>query len=523
MMGFFRCNWHRRPGHFASADESAFEVSDSLPGDQELLRTDSWKLTKQARLWLLGALLLASECAYLTLLRLNATNGLRPVLNFLALLGALFTLYALAFFLVRGVREPSREMLLIIAVGALLFRLTLLPAGCPHEASSRTLLAGMREDVRGESVYFERFQLFDDDVWRYLWDGHVWTHHGNPYAFAPNDPALDRFADEDNRDLTDHRPIWNDVRDNIPESDVHTIYPPLGQGVFRLAHDIAPGSVLVLKSSMVIMDLLAAVFLAFALAAAGLPVEWVLLYAWNPLVIKAFAASGHSDAIAVAAIAALAYFLLKGAKFAAGASFALAVLAKLIPIVLFPFVARRIGWRNSIVALLMIFLGYVPFLGAGRSLFAGVSSYARFWQFNSGPFALVQWIAGAFRPDPSRDARLFMLFAVACVIAWLTWRDDGSNDSLLQNAALSLGAFIVLSPAVMPWYLTLVLPLAILCGQRIWIWFSAIVCFAFFVMVDQHLPVWALCLEYGLFAALLLYERYSVKRCANRRNMLALT
>ena len=90
-------------------------MSDSLPGDQELLRTDSWKLTKQARLWLLGALLLASECTYLTLLRLNATNGLRPVLNFLALLGALFALYALAFFLVRGVREPSREMLLIIA------------------------------------------------------------------------------------------------------------------------------------------------------------------------------------------------------------------------------------------------------------------------------------------------------------------------------------------------------------------------------------------------------------------------
>jgi hypothetical protein len=195
-------------------------------------------------------------------------------------------------------------------------------------------------------------------------------------------------------------------------------------------------------------------------------------------------------------------------------------LAKLIPIVLFPFVARRIGWRNSILALLMILLGYLPFLDAGRSLFAGASTYARYWQFNSGPFALAQWIAGAFRPDPSRDARLFMLFVVACAIAWLTWRDDGANDSFLQNAALSLGAFIVLSPAVMPWYLTLVLPLAILCGQRIWIWFSAIVCLAFFVMVDQHLPVWTVCLEYGLFTSLLLYERYSVKRCANRRNML---
>lgn len=502
----------RCPGHFEAADKSTFEMSASPPGDQELSRTDSPNLTKQARLWLLGAVLLASECAYLALLRLNAANGLRPVLNFLALLGALFALYAFAFFLVQGVRASSRAELLIIAVGALLFRLTLLPAGCPHDASFRALLAGMRTDVRGESVYFERFQLFDDDVWRYLWDGHVWAHHENPYTLASNDPALDRFADEDNRDLTDNLAIWNDVRANIPEPGVHTIYPPLGQAVFRLAHAIAPGSVLVLKTDMVFMDLLAAVFLAFALAAAGLPVEYVLLYAWNPLVIKAFAASGHSDAIAVAAIAALAYFLLKGAKFAAGASFALAVLAKLIPIVLFPFVARRIGWRNSLLALLLILLGYLPFLGAGRALFAGALSYARFWQFNSGPFVLVQWMASAFRPDPSRDARLFMLFAVACVIAWLTWRDDGSNDLFLQNATLSLGAFIVLSPAVMPWYLTVVLPLAILCGQRIWIWFSAIVCLAFFIMVDQHMPVWAPCLEYGSFAILLLYEGFSKKR-----------
>ncbi len=473
-------------------------------------RTGSWKLTRQARLWVLGALLLGSECAYLALLRLNATNGLRPVLNFLALLGAAFALYAFAFFLVRDARKSSRATLLIITAGAILFRLTMLPAGCPYDANFRELLAGLRADVRGESVYFERFQLFDDDVWRYLWDGHVWAHHENPYAFAPDDTAVDQFADEENRELTDNRAIWSDVRGDIPESGVHTIYPPLGQAIFRLAHGIAPGSVLVLKSILVIADLLAIVFLALALDAAGLPVEWVILYAWNPLVIKAFAGSGHSDAIAVAAIAALAYFLLKGAKFAAGTSFALAVLAKLVPIILFPFVARRIGWRSSILSLLVISLGYLPFLGAGRSLFAGASSYARFWQFNAGPFALVQWIAGAFCANPSRDARLFMLFALACVIAWLTWHDDGSAASFSRNAAVALGTFIVLSPAVMPWYVTLVLPLSILGGQRIWIWFSAIACFAFFVMVDQHLPVWAICLEYGLFSALLLYERFSL-------------
>jgi hypothetical protein len=460
-------------------------------------------------------LLLGSEVLYLALLRLNATNGLRPVLSFLALMAGLFLLYAWAFLLVRNGRDSSRAVWLPIAVGAVLFRLTLLPAGLPHDANFREMLSDIRADLRGERVSYERFQLFDDDVWRYLWDGHVWAHGGNPYIFAPNNAGVDAFADVDNPKLSDNRAIWSDVRSNIPESDVNTIYPPLGQAVFRVAHAIAPGSVLVLKSILIGFDLLGAVFLALALAAEGRPVAWVLLYAWNPLVIKVFAASGHSDAIAVAGVAALAYFLLKDAKLAASVSFAVAVLAKLIPIVLLPFVARRIGWRKTVLAMLIILLAYGPFLGAGRLLFAGASSYARIWQFNAGPFALAQWLASGFRCDPSRDARLLMLFLVASVIAWLTWRDHRTRGSFASSGAVAFGAVIILSPAVMPWYLTVVLPLAVLSRQRIWMWFSAIVCLAFFIMVDQRLPVWVVGLEYGWFAALLFYERYRSRRDAH--------
>ena len=481
-----------------------------------MLQPDSMKLTKQARLWLMGGLVLASEGLYLALLRLNAINGLRPVLSFLGLLAALFVLYALAFRLARTPGDSSRGMLLLIAAGAVLFRLTLLPAGLPHDAGFRELCSDIRADLRGERVSFERFQLFDDDIWRYLWDGHVWAHGGNPYAFAPANAAVDAFADEDRPELSDQRAIWSDIRGNIPNPDVNTIYPPLGQVVFRLAHFIAPGSVLALKSVLVLFDLLGGLFLALALAAAGRPVTWVLLYVWNPLVVKVFAASGHSDAIAVAAVAALAYCLLRRAKVAAGLSFALAVLAKLIPIVLLPFVARRIGWRNSLFALMIILAAYVPFLGAGRSLFAGTSTYAHFWRFNSGPFELLNWLASGLGTQASRDVRLLMLFIFASVLAWLTWRDSGAVESFAPHAAAALGILIVLSPAVMPWYITVVIPLAILSGQRIWIWFSAIVCCAFFIMVDQREHAWALCLEYGLFAAPLCYHYYSAYRSKTR-------
>ena len=86
--------------------------------------------------------------------------------------------------------------------GAVLFRLTLLPAGLPHDTSWRAVPGALRADLRGVRVSYERFLLFDSDVWRYLWDGHVWAHGVNPYLHAPADPELDAWADEGDGALT---------------------------------------------------------------------------------------------------------------------------------------------------------------------------------------------------------------------------------------------------------------------------------------------------------------------------------
>ena len=126
---------------------------------------------------------------YFALLRLDAVNGVRPVLTFLAILGTLFALYAAAYWLVRGERRARRSTLLLIAAGAVLFRLTLLPAGLPPQDSWAKKLNGLRADVQGQRVAYERFLLFDGDIWRYLWDGHVGAHGVNPYLHAPADAA----------------------------------------------------------------------------------------------------------------------------------------------------------------------------------------------------------------------------------------------------------------------------------------------------------------------------------------------
>ncbi len=412
-----------------------------------------------------AALLIASELLYLSLLRLDARNGLGPVVAFLLSMAALFALYAGGAYLARsgGLRW--------IAAGAVLFRLSLLPAGLPYDAAPGELARLLEADLKGEAVVFERFQLFDDDIWRYLWDGHVSAQGANPYTAAP-------------ASVSSEGP-WEDIRQNINYPEIPTLYPPLAQGLFRLSHAIAPGSVLAMKALLVAADLGACVFLFLTLRRLGMSGELVLLYAWNPLVIKVFAGSGHVDALAVFCLAALGYAMAAGWWKGAAIALALSILAKLFPAVLLPLVARRVGWRNVALLVAVVGLGYLPFAGAGAGMWEGLGIFAQFWRFNGGPFQVFE----AILPGLGRTVAMAAPLGLAC---WLAWR----GADFLPSAAWTLGTALILSPAVMPWYVTLLLPFSVLAGQRVWIYFSAAVCLAFHVMIDQREYPWVLALEY---------------------------
>ncbi len=481
------------------------------------------------RLCVLVALLLSSEVVYLALQQLNAVNGLRPVVTFWMEMGVLFALYAAAYFVVLRLEGREKPALFIIALGAVMFRLTLLPAGVPPEISGVARLQALKTDVQGTEVVYERFQLFDDDIWRYLWDGHVWANGVNPYEYAPADAALDGLTLAQPkqswialRQQTDaaaettgaefsgvavieasEESIWSDIRDNINHSDVPTIYTPLAQIVFRLSHAIAPGSVTMLKGLLVLCELLAVLFLILALRQLGLSVLLVILYAWNPLMVKVFAGSGHADAILVAALAATAFFIARGARRAAAISFALAILAKLSPVILLPFVLRRIGWRNLLLVGGVLLCGYFPFLHPSVNPFTGMQTFAREWQFNAGFFALGQWLASGVTAHAAVVARVLSGLATLGMVSWLLWQDDLRAESFARYTSAAMGALVLFSPTVMPWYLSWVLPLAVIARQHLWFLFSAIVCIAFHIMIDETEATVALVLEYGLLFVLL--------------------
>lgn len=459
----------------------------------------------------LGIAAVTSEATYFYLMRFDAIDGLGPVSRFVACLMALFAMYGLAFLLFRRIRLRTGTALAIVIAGAVLFRITLLPAGLPPHLTASDLLEQVREDLHGTAVRFDRYLLYDDDLWRYLWDGHVWASGVNPFQFAPADPRLNYLARPSAGGSIAADSPWQDIRDNINHARVRTIYPPVAQWIFRLSNAISPGSVIALKGILVCTDLLTMLLVYALLKKQGSNSAWFLLYAWNPLLIKVVAGSGHIDIAAGGLLALTAYFLRKRAYVPAVLAFSGAVLVKLGPIVLIPFLARRVGWRRILLLPIVIGAAYMPFMHAGWAVFSGLTKFAHEWDFNSAFFLVLRSLARPFFRDPAFVARVIGGFAILATVVWYWRRDDGQLQSFPKTAHV-LGALILFSPIVMPWYLIWLVPLAVLSQQAIWLWFTAAVCMAFFVMVNGVLSPPVIGLEYGVFLAVVSVNWFSRRR-----------
>ena len=246
------------------------------------------------------------------------------------------------------------------------------------------------------------------DIYRYLWDGRVLVAGVNPYRFSPEDvenyregekapEALRRLAT-----LRNSSPALAILFQRIHFREVPTVYPPGSQLVFAAVAWIPPAEAPltvhlgILKGVLLLFDAGTVLLLWALLSRFGLPVGWVLAYAWCPLVMKEFANSGHLDSIAVCLTILSVLLLLPERERAKGTAtdffhrathgelmrqglaacvWAAATLAKLYPVLLLPVFVRwwyrRLGWRAGFPLALYVAVlvaAYLPlFLSANAA------------------------------------------------------------------------------------------------------------------------------------------------------------
>jgi alpha-1,6-mannosyltransferase len=327
-----------------------------------------------------------------------------------------------------------------------------------------------------------------DDFWRYQWEGKIQHAGFNPYVNAPDDPQLEPVRAE--------FPEWH----KINHRDFRAIYPPgaelLFAGLSRISDspllykllfagaDIATIAVLLrLFSVAAVYDRRSVDTSRYANAA------W---YAWNPLVVYSFAGAAHFDSLMILPMVAGILLLTRFENetdsrrkwwlaLAASAVFGIAISIKLVPAFLLLCCVFALGYRAITLAvsaaiplLLSLLYGY-PTIPIWDSL----RRFAHVTRLND----LFWWlIEETIWPNPHQKNyhyNVILLIAVAIVslLAWWNWK---------RAMLWVLGATLIFSPVLHPWYCTWILPVATWRRAFAWHVFS-ITLFAYFLFWNERI------------------------------------
>jgi hypothetical protein len=325
----------------------------------------------------------------------------------------------------------------------------------------RLIVGGMiAAGLAARLVLFASEPILEDDYQRYLWDGAVTASGDNPYALSPNDARaqggeLGRLARES-----------GDVVRRINHPDLRTVYPPVTQAAFALAHLIEPWSLAAWRSVILLFDLATLALVLLLLREAERSPLWSALYWWNPIVIKELFNSAHMEAVVLPFVLLALWLGLRRRPLASVSSLAFAVGAKLWPALLLPLLVRWYGqtdrrmFVNAIVLFGAILAAWaLPIWFGGFDRQSGFATYLSSWQTGSALFpALERAVAMAFSWSALSAETVGLLtrglvaLCLAVIGLLVSLKPVENADDLLGRASLVIAALVLLSPAQFPWY-----------------------------------------------------------------------
>ena len=305
--------------------------------------------------------------------------------------------------------------------------------------------------------------VLEDDFYRYLWDGAVVSNGMNPYAFSPAQVA----AGDAPAELQRLAAAAGGVFERINHPDVKTIYPPIAQLWFAVAHIADPWNLLPWRSVGFAAECGAFVLIVALLKHCGRAPVWVVLYWWNPVVLKELTNSAHLESVLLPIVLLALWLAVKQRYVAAAIGLAFAVGTKIWPLVLLPVVLRpaltepRRLWAALAAFSLLVALWTVPPILGGVDGSSGFVQFARHWQNNS---ALYQGLLGAVQLSGSANqadivVRVCLAALAGAAAIAISWPRSSSALATMQRAAVTVGVLFLLSPVQFPWYATWVLVL----------------------------------------------------------------
>jgi len=304
--------------------------------------------------------------------------------------------------------------------------------------------------------------MLETDYFRYLWDGAVVAHGHNPYRHAPA-TVLAGDAPEALHALARES---GGVLNRVNHPDLRTIYPPVAQCAFALAHQVKPWEITGLRLVWLLCDTVTLLLLIALLRALALPRAAVLIYWWNPLLIKEAYNSAHMELLLLPFVTGAVLLAVRGRLVWAAGALALGAGVKLWPLLLLPVLLRQRGfrWQRAAVAAGVFAacsaLLVLPLLLSALGAASGLHAYAEHWQMNDSLYKLIHLAAAGIAPAHAHFlARGVVALLLLAWMAWLCRKPTLAGRETAVRALWVIAALFLLSPTQFPWYWLWLLPL----------------------------------------------------------------
>lgn len=307
------------------------------------------------------------------------------------------------------------------------------------------------------------FPAMSDDIYRFLWDGHL-IHSGiHPLSAKPVDLISSNPFEHS---------AWLFQRLNSPE--YYTIYPPAAQFIFYIisffeADQIFASSIL-FKLILLGSETGILVLLLKFLDELNRHRALAMIYFLNPLIIIEVMGNIHFESLSICAFLGAMYLYKFKKRILSAVFYASSVALKLLPLMFLPVFLKAIQDRRKLVAYYaLIFLAclvfFVPFfLGLDIDHFlSSLDLYFQKFEFNAGLYYLLRWILYVIT-GYNQILILGPALAFISVLVMLWILKSSTLDSIQDFFNISFGFFVIyllFSTTIHPWYLAFPLVLSV--------------------------------------------------------------
>lgn len=357
------------------------------------------------------------------------------------------------------------------------------------------------------------FPNLSDDIYRFIWDGHLIRNGYNPFLFQPQEIRDGHFNIPG---------LTTALFQALNSQQYYTVYPPIAQFTFWLAVFLAPESwywnAVLMKIWLFFFEIGSILLLIKILKHYGKPTQNVLWYALNPLILIEITGNLHFEGGMIFFLLLGYWLLLKQKMTWAATAMAASIASKLIPLIFMPLMIQRLGWKNSLrfflivgITLLLLFfplLNQTFFSNFGTSL----ELYFRNFEFNGGIYYALRWIGyqtEGYNLIKYIGPRLGIL--VFILVMLYTVLERNPNLERFPLAALfAICVYLFLGTTIHPWYTSLPIALCLFTPFRFPIVWSGMIMFTYinYSYGAYQENLWVVLIEYLVVYGVLIWEVY---------------